>query len=406
MKKILWVTSTPFRYHRILLGQTNESLHTGSWFSAALENIAHRSDIQLHIATYGSVENCVSGVEDGISYHILPCRGGRYNARSKSAAMHWKFLREDINPDIIHIWGTESQFSLAASRTFRDKPIVLFVQGLIGVIQRHYYDGLPNLYKYLTLRDFYNRISYKKQTLSEKEIIKNSTCAIVENSWGESQILAINPHIEVIRVQVPIRRQFYTNKWDVNNCNKYELFTNAGGYPVKGHHIIFKALSIVKRLYPNIKLVIPGPKIGHYTGIIRKTGYIIYLKTLIRKYQLEDNIEYKGTLSGDEMVNRLCSCNAFIMPSVAENHSNSLIEALMLGVPCISSCVGETVNHIRNGENGFLYNSTDYTSLAGLIIKCLRDQTLIKNIGEEASQTKLIRNESFGESMVKIYMSL
>ena len=406
MKKILWVTSTPFRYHRILLGQTNESLHTGSWFSAALENIAHRSDIQLHIATYGSVENCVSGVEDGISYHILPCHEKRYNASSKSATVHWQFLREEINPDIIHIWGTESQFSLAASRTFRDKPIVLFVQGLIGVIQRHYYDGLPYLYKSLTLRDFYDRITIRKQTIDEIEIISNATAAIVENSWGESELLSLNPKITIYRLQLPIRKEFYQNQWDFDKVEPYTLFTNAGGYPVKGHHILFKALAIVKEQYPKIKLVIPGPTINQYVNFVKITGYILYLKKMIRKYHLEDNIEYVGTLSCREMINQLCHCNVYIMPSVTENHSASLIEALMLGVPCISSCVGETVNHIRNGENGFLYNSTDYSSLAGLIIKCLGDTKLIKSIGNEASKTKLIRNESFGECIVKIYRSL
>ena len=406
MKKILWVTSTPFKYHRILLGQTDQHLHTGSWFNAALESIARQSEIKLHIATYGSTENCLSGEGNGISYHILPCQGRRYKAGSKSTAAHWQFLRKEINPDIIHIWGTESQFSLAASRTFRDKPVVLFVQGLIGAIQRHYYDGLPNLYKSLTLRDFYDRISIRKQTIHESEIICNSTCAIVENSWGESELLSINPNIIIHRLQLPIRKEFYLNQWDFNNIEPYRLFTNAGGYPVKGHHILFKALAIVKKHYPSIKLIIPGPKIDQYTNLVKITGYILYLKYIIRKYHLEDNIEYVGTLSCGEMINKLCRCNVYIMPSVIENHSASLIEALMLGVPCISSCVGETVNHIRNGENGFLYNSTDYTSLAGLIIKCLRDQTLIKNIGEEASQTKLIRNESFGESLVKIYMSL
>lgn len=407
MKKILWVTSTPFSYHRTLLGQQVPTLHTGSWLMAALESIKKQSTIQLHVVTVAKTGTELSGEKDGIYYYVLPYYGKmEYDADSKSAKNSWNKFAEDLKADIVHVWGTETQVSLAASRAFKGSPIIVFMQGFMGVIQKHYYDGLPYPYRIRTIRDFINRRYYKKHALIEKEILNNATAAIIENSWGESQLISINPNLKIYKVQVPIRQIFYDKCWNIADIEPYTIFTNAGGYPVKGHHILFEALAIVKRQYPTVKLYIPGLKIEHYSGIVKRTGYVEYLRRLFRKYHIEDNVEYVGTLTDIGMSNKLCSCNVFVMPSVVEHHSNSLIEALMVGVPCISSCVGETVNHIKNGHNGYLYQSTDASSLAGLIIKCFNEKSLVESLGHAASNAKLERRNNFGESIIKIYFSL
>ena len=403
MKKVLWVTATPFKFHKILLGQNDSCLYTGSWLNASLDIIKQQYEIELHIVTIDATHNYICGQEEGVYYHVLPKYSKKgYNIDSKKVVESWSNFRDQLQPDIIHIWGTESTIALVASRIFKGSPIIVFMQGFIDVIKQHYYDGMPYFYRYSTIRDFFNQYRYKKQSLIEREILNNATAAIVENSWGESLLISINPNIAVHKVQLPIRKLFYNNKWDDQNYDQCVLFTNAGGYPIKGHHILF----IVKKTYPNVKLIIPGPRLDEYNSFIRKTGYIIYLKQLIKKHNLQNNIEYIGTISSDEMIKRLKKCNAYIMPSVSENHSASLIEALLLGVPCISSCVGETINHIQNGRNGFLYNSTDWNSLAGLIIKILSDTELSKSMGREALNMQTSRNEDFGEKILRIYKSI
>lgn len=53
----------------------------------------------------------------------------------------------------------------------------------------------------------------------------------------------------------------------------------------------------------------------------------------------------------------------FIMTSMFEGMSNSLIEAMCLGLPCISTKVSGAVDLIKSGENGILIDIDDKAEL-------------------------------------------
>ena len=91
------------------------------------------------------------------------------------------------------------------------------------------------------------------------------------------------------------------------------------------------------------------------------------------------------------------------MPSVMENHSSSLIEAMIVGAPCISSLVGGVADIVKHGENALLYNSTDAESLAGCIIRIFDDKNLANRLGDSARLICESRMQNFGSEMVDIY---
>ena len=105
----------------------------------------------------------------------------------------------------------------------------------------------------------------------------------------------------------------------------------------------------------------------------------------------------------DAMAEYLKKCHVYVMPSMIENHSSSLIEAMIVGTPCVTSMVGGTASLINNGENGFMYNSLEYMSLAGYIIKIFCDPALCEKISLNAFQIREKRNSDFGIEMSRIY---
>ena len=55
------------------------------------------------------------------------------------------------------------------------------------------------------------------------------------------------------------------------------------------------------------------------------------------------------------MVDEYLKANVFLLSSLLENESNSISEAMMIGVPVVASYVGGVPNIVTNSETGYLY---------------------------------------------------
>ena len=102
-------------------------------------------------------------------------------------------------------------------------------------------------------------------------------------------------YCDIFRNNLPIRDVYRSMQWSLGSVERYSIFTNAGGYPIKGHHILFQALGYVKEIYPDFKCYIPGEKLSSFDGIKRRTGYAKMLNDLIRKYNLYFKESYANT---------------------------------------------------------------------------------------------------------------
>lgn len=413
--KVLWVTNVPFAHHNDLLGKANGAIASGTWLYAAYESIKNDIDTNLYIVTVADIATAVSGEYEGNVFYVLP--GGTmstYRIDDKNNFETWKFLKENIKPDLIFIWGTEAKFSFVASEVFNDVPQIVYIQGVLSSIVQHYYDGIPRKYQTKTIRDYVSAILhkdaygiYKKQVVFEKALLKNACAVVVENDWCESQCLANNRSLKVYRNDLPIRHEFYEHNWNAEDMKRYTIFTNAGGATIKGHHILYKAIAIVKEKYPQVKVYIPGYNyLEQVKHLKKRSGYIEYLYNIYKENKLYENIEFTGLLTVEEMAKHIASCNVYVMPSMIENHSSSLIEAMIVGAPCVSSFVGGTANLIRYGENGYLYNSLEPVSLSGCIIQLFDNINLAKYIANRAIKIRDTRKQNFGEAMLDLYKSI
>ena len=165
-------------------------------------------------------------------------------------------------------------------------------------------------------------------------------------------------------------------------------------------------MGMVVKKYPDVKLLIPGNPIDCSTFKKRRKtlGYHRYLYNLIKKYGIQENVKYLGVLpTFDEMATQCKKCNVFVVPSYVENHSSSLIEAMIVGAPCISTYVGGVQNMTCNGENALIYNPTDAVALADNIMQIFENDDLALKLSENAKQIRTKRNVNIGDELYTIY---
>lgn len=413
--RILWVTNVPFAYHNEMLGRPNGAVGGGSWLYAAYDAVRKNTSIELHVVTSCPVERHMKQQFENSWFHILP--GGNmktYDHTSSRNRQMCEQLRAEISPDIVVIWGTESKLAYLISEVFRSMPILVYMQGVIQSIYQRYYDGVPFLCRYRTLRDIVNLFdkhaqyqNFRAQTKLEQKILHNAKAVIVENDWCEDMCKMINPDLVFFRNKLPIRADYFNYDWNIDNIERHTIFANAGGYSIKGHHILYQALVIVKKIYPDVKVYIPGNNyLKAYGDFKHRTGYFRWLQQIVDRHQLAENIEFTGVLTPAQMARYIQRCNVYVMPSVCENHSASLIEALIVGAPSVASLVGGVGTLIENKKNGIIYNSVDYMSLAGNIVRIFSDERLALTLSDNARKIRSLRQGNFGREMDLIYAEL
>ena len=76
--------------------------------------------------------------------------------------------------------------------------------------------------------------------------------------------------------------------------------------------------------------------------------------------------------------------NVFISPSTIENSPNSVGEAMLLGVPIVSSNVGGVADLLKDKEEGYLYQSDAPYMLAYYVMQTFKDFERASVMGQNA----------------------
>lgn len=398
--KIIWISPRP-----ISGLYDNTTYMSGSWIDAAYDSCKDYEELELHVISFDK-KNTVRTYSDGRhTGYILP-----YSER-RSQLQH---LSKKIQPQLVQLWGTEHDYMIDAVEVFVDIPKVAYIQGVARNIANNYMAGLTfwDSIQNLSIKDIYRRswLSAAQKDMykladTERKVLNACIGAIVENNWCEDQIKAIAPNIEIFRSILPLKSVFYDYEWKQEEITPHTIFTNAGGYPIKGHHTLFEAMQYIVREYPDTILYVPGhSRLGSgFKNWSRRKTYENLLARMARKYGIEKNIKYTGVLNSQQMAEHITKCNVFVLPSWVENHSSSLLEAMVIGAPCVASIAGGAITTCLNGHNALLHNPQDAECLAGNVIRVFKDQQLAQSLSRNAMEIRKIRKSDIGAEMMTVY---
>ena len=177
-----------------------------------------------------------------------------------------------------------------------------------------------------------------------------------------------------------------------NGIRRKEIVTFARLEPQKNYPLLIKTFSRFCRVHKDYRLGIYGK------GIMEG-----FLKKLVIEEGIEDKVTFYGFCL--DVHNKIKDAAMFVLPSNYEGVSNSMLEAMAIGLPCIcTDCSpGGARMYIENNKNGILVPVKDINKMYEAMNKIALDENFSKILSENAFLIKYqLSVENIGKKWEKI----
>ena len=157
--------------------------------------------------------------------------------------------------------------------------------------------------------------------------------------------------------------------------------------PAKGPLLLLQAVEQVRnqRIAVALTVIGDGPERGD-------------LEAFIRQHQLMDVVTLTGALNHDQTLERVAAADLFVLASFAEGIPVSLMEAMALGVPCISTYIAGIPELIDHDHDGILVPAGSVDALTNAILCLARDPALRQRFAE-AARAHVLREYHLPENL-------
>lgn len=143
----------------------------------------------------------------------------------------------------------------------------------------------------------------------------------------------------------------------------------------KRQDLMIQAFAIVAKEIPDIRLAFYG-----------EGKEMEQIQQMAESLGITDRVDFKGLVR--DIPNAIRKAKMFVMTSDYEGLPNALIEAMAVGLPCVSTdcSPGGAAELITNGENGVIVPCGDVNRLANGILELINDPKRADNYGKKAQE--------------------
>lgn len=161
--------------------------------------------------------------------------------------------------------------------------------------------------------------------------------------------------------------------------------------PEKGHLILLHALKMLHNKGMQVELQIIGA--GPFEAAIRREGALL---------GLDDLITYAGELLPSEVASALAGADIFCLPSFSEGLPVSVMEAMAIGVPVVSTWISGIPELAINDVTALTVPASNAEALAAALGKALRDKELRARLAQNA-RAEVERMHDIGANSEKLF---
>ncbi len=333
--------------------------------------------------------------------------GWNHKLSIKSDLKPYLDVIDDFKPDIIHVFGTESDFGLVSGTT--DIPCVIYIQGVLTVITQKWFSGLTPLdvMKYspkLPLIKgrglFHDYYKLAKSAKREQTIFKNGKFFIGRTDWDRRISTALSPGSMYFHCDEIMRSLFYQNKWTYGPPGvQIRIISTTRNTIYKGLETILECALYLKSLFTDKEII------WEVAGVRSNDEVPLLLEKKLKKKFNESGIILLGPLDEGELVSEMLKADLFVHPSHTDNSPNSVCEAMLLGMPVISTFAGGIPSIITDKEDGIMVQDGDPIALAGAIYELYHNREFTINLSQKARTKAMLRHDParVSQTLLQIY---
>lgn len=403
MIKVLWFSPTP-------CGSVNRNkvaTLSGGWLISLEDELKQNQGIELHVAFFSDTE-CEAFDFDGVHYHPMLLKQSKngikrvLERRQSPVSIDKKMLPvmlnvvKTVNPDLIHIHGTEERFGQIQDH-IKDIPICFSIQGLIASIENKYFTGMSyaEATKYEKLWDKVRNVSIRDDWKSltfrakrEERYLQHAKYIFGRTFWDENITLAMNPNRKYFVVDEILRTPFYNKLWNKTEFSqdKLKLVSTISGGIFKGFETALETARILKQ-YSGFDFE------WNIVGYDATSKWVHIAEKIKRLKHHDLCINLLGRKDAEELSELLINSDIYVHVSHIENSPNSVCEAMLVGMPVIASYAGGTATLLKDGQEGKLVQDGDPYVLAGTIVNLYQHFDKAQAYAESARKTAASRHD-------------
>ena len=346
--------------------------HYATWLPQIAEAWEGQTEVEIHwIVMTDQVRERKDVCQWGQVFHVLPTsQRGRATTlfRADRKAIH--AVLDEIQADLVHGWGTEDVYGLAA--VLSGRPNIVSMQGILS---------------YYVLKNRMPARNYL-QALLELFILWKAVRVTAESEWGRNVVMKRNPFAKVELIEYGVQQVFFQTKWQPEETKPFALFVG-GISPRKGIQDLVEAFRDQK--LSGRELVVIGGGEGEWSENVQKSA--------------PPNIRWLGRKTAEETAQYMSKAWCLVLPTRADTSPNVVKEARVVGLPVITTRHGGQASYVTDGEDGYFVECGDANGLVGKLELMLGSFGKAKEMGDlgEKKFRELFMAKRTGDGFMKMY---
>lgn len=235
---------------------------------------------------------------------------------------------------------------------------------------------------------FFNKLSYKQKININKTFSKYHLCLCLGDNWLKKFQTLTDRNWSILFNPVP---EIILTKIEHSTCN----FSFMGELSErKGIKDLIHAFA--KSENKDARLLIAG------------NGDVESLVALCNELGISEKVEFLGWINKEQKLDLLARTDVVVLPSYAEGLPMSILEAMSVGLPVITTPVGAVEDAITHNEHGLLVNPGNVAQISDALSELAHDSNKRTEFGEAAKAKflKCFKDDVVAKTLSDYYQQL